>query len=65
LGQPHADRFLSWRQVRPLTGNLGRTTVWRLQRKGEFPRSYEVSPGRQAWRESDILAWQVAKTEAA
>ena len=55
------ERYLSWPQVRPLVGDIGRTTAWRLERQGLFPRSLSVSPGRRAWRESDILAWQAAR----
>jgi prophage regulatory protein len=64
----HPERYLSWPQVRPLVGDIGRTTAWRLERAGHFPKSLSVSPGRRAWRESDIVAWQAAqasKMEAA
>jgi len=59
------QRFLSWRQVRPLVGDIGRTTAWRLERQGHFPASVPVSPGRRAWREADILAWQAARVSEA
>lgn len=51
------DRLLSWRQVRDLAG-LSRTTAWRLQNAGAFPRPVAISPGRVAWRESDVAAWK-------
>lgn len=50
------DRYLSWPTVRHITG-LSRTTVWRLQRAGTFPRAAHISPGRVAWRESEVTAW--------
>ncbi len=62
------ERYLSWPQVRPMAGNMGRATAWRLERAGDFPPPVKISPGRVAWRESDILAWQAsrgAKMEAA
>lgn len=61
MSAPSPERMLSWRQVRPLVGDIGRTTAWRLERQGAFPSSLPVSPGRRAWRESDILAWQAAR----
>jgi predicted DNA-binding transcriptional regulator AlpA len=51
-----------------MAGNMGRATAWRLERAGDFPPPVKISPGRVAWRESDILAWQAsrgAKMEAA
>lgn len=54
------DRFLSWRQVRDLTG-LGRTTAWRLRRTGDFPDPVPISPGRVAWRQRDIAAWNESR----
>ena len=30
------------------------TTLWRLERSGNFPRSIQISPGRVGYRESDI-----------
>jgi predicted DNA-binding transcriptional regulator AlpA len=55
------ERLLSWPQVRPLAGDIGRTTAWRMERQGLFPKSVQISPGRRAWRESDILAWQAGR----
>lgn len=54
------DRFLGWRQVRDLTG-LGRTTAWRMRCAGDFPQPVPISPGRVAWRERDILAWNESR----
>lgn len=59
------DKLLSWPQVRPMIGDQGRTTWWRAIRRGEAPTPVRVSPGRVAWRASDILAWQVARQRAA
>ena len=54
------DRFLGWRQVRDLTG-LGRTTAWRMRQAGDFPDPVPISPGRVAWRERDIAAWNESR----
>jgi len=50
------DRYLSWPEVRAITG-LGRTTIWRLQKAGDFPKAVQISPRRIAWRASDLAAW--------
>jgi predicted DNA-binding transcriptional regulator AlpA len=57
------ERLLSWPQVRRLTG-LSRTTAWRLQKTGDFPRPVALSPHRVAWRESDLAAWRAGLTPA-
>lgn len=54
------ERFLGWRQVRDLTG-LGRTTAWRMRQAGDFPQPVPISPGRVAWRERDIAAWNESR----
>ena len=46
-------RLLSLRAVCALT-SLSRTTVYRLQDAGAFPRSVKVSPGRIAFIESEV-----------
>ncbi|MFC3077851.1 helix-turn-helix transcriptional regulator [Phenylobacterium terrae] len=54
------DRLLAWSKVREITG-ISRTTAWRLQRAGAFPAPVVVSPGRVAWRESELEAWKAAR----
>lgn len=56
---PAADRLLSWREVRSLAG-ISRTTVWRLQNAGAFPRPVMISPGRVGWREREVADWKAA-----
>ncbi len=53
------ERYLGWHDVQPLFGGISRTTAWRGVRDGWLPAPVQVSPGRKAWRTSDILAWQV------
>ena len=56
------ERLLGWPEVRRLIP-LGRTTVWRLRRHGQFPAPVRLTRTRAAWRERDILAW-LANREA-
>jgi prophage regulatory protein len=59
---PHdrPERLISFGEVHHRTG-LSRTTIWRLEGEGEFPRSVRISRGRRAWREADVSAWIEAK----
>lgn len=52
--------YLPWRKVEPRVG-ISRTTAWRLQRAGDFPKPYVVSPGRVAYRESEVEAWKASR----
>jgi predicted DNA-binding transcriptional regulator AlpA len=47
------DSLLPWVEVLARV-ELSRTTVWRLERAGTFPRRVRKSPGRVGWRESEI-----------
>ncbi|WP_309646014.1 AlpA family phage regulatory protein [Phenylobacterium sp.] len=53
------DRILPWGKVRDLAG-ISRTTAWRLQNAGDFPRPVVISRGRVGWRESEVAAWKAS-----
>ena len=36
---------------------VSRTTLWRMERAGQFPKRIQISPNRVAWLESDVDAW--------
>src|SRR2546426_3557030 len=55
--------ILGERQVRELT-NLSRTTRWRMERRGEFPKRVRLSPGRVGWRQDEIRDWIDSRTSA-
>jgi predicted DNA-binding transcriptional regulator AlpA len=52
--------YLPWKKVEPRVG-ISRTTAWRLQQSGDFPKPYVVSPGRVAYRESEVEAWKASR----
>lgn len=56
--RPVLERYLGWHEVQPLFGGISRTTAWRGVRDGWLPAPVQVSPGRKAWRASDVAAWQ-------
>ncbi len=51
------DRLLSKAEVLQITG-LSYPTIWAMMRRGEFPRSVEITLNRIAWHESDIISWK-------
>ncbi len=55
------DRILPWSQVKIICG-LSRTTVWRMQKSGDFPNCVQVSQNRVGWWQSELLAWKRART---
>ena len=54
------DRMLNIKQVTDISG-LSRTTLWRLEKSGDFPRRRQLSPRRVGWVESEVLIWLEAK----
>ena len=42
---------------------VGRTTLYRMEKAGRFPRSTYISPNRRVWFEDEIVAWQSAVDE--
>ena len=54
-----------WSKARPLFGDIGRSTAWRMIRAGKLPAPIPLSPGRVGWRETDIRAWQEKQAKRA
>ena len=40
---------------------LSRSTRWRLERDGKFPRRRRISPGASGWLESEFATWLHAR----
>jgi predicted DNA-binding transcriptional regulator AlpA len=55
-------RFFSPAKLEELTG-LDRVTIWRMQRRGTFPKYSRISPGRVGLPEADYVEWSTAKAE--
>lgn len=53
-------RYLNIRKVCDRTG-LSRSTIWRLERDGRFPKRVKLSPGRTAHVEAEIEGWIIAR----
>jgi prophage regulatory protein len=52
-------RMLSEKQVLEIVP-VGRSTLWRLERAGKFPRGVFISPNRKIWYETEVVEWQDA-----
>jgi prophage regulatory protein len=55
-------RMLSEKQVLEIIP-VGRTTLYRMEKAGRFPRGTYISPNRRVWFEDEIVAWQNAVDE--
>ena len=51
------EGFLRWPELRPLIANASRTTVWRWEKRGEFPRRCKLSRNVVGWPRASVLAW--------
>ena len=50
------SKLLTLRQVAELV-SLSRTTIWRLERSGRFPRRLQVSTKAVRWNQAEIFDW--------
>lgn len=57
---PSAERILRSKEVQKLTG-LSRTTIWRMERKNDFPARVPLTAGSVGWRLSEIEAWMKSR----
>ena len=59
-----AERMLRTGEVMARTG-LGRTTLWRLERDGGFPRRRQLVGNVVGWIEAEVDEWIAARPVAA
>ena len=53
-------RFLRFHAVRDRTG-LSRSTIWRLERRGLFPKHRRISANAVGWLEGEVNDWVLTK----
>ena len=58
----HANSLLRLPDVQKLTG-LSRSSVYRLEAAGEFPKRVRLSERATAWRENELLDWIDARPQ--
>ncbi|MGE3335720.1 MAG: helix-turn-helix transcriptional regulator [Rhodospirillaceae bacterium] len=56
LQNPGAVKLLRCEAVQERTG-LSRTTLWRMERRGEFPKRVHLTSSLVAWLEEEVVAW--------
>ena len=49
-------RYLRFKELRNRVP-LGRTTIWRMMRDGQFPRSRRIGKTAMAWLEDEVEDW--------
>ena len=62
LDKTRPRRMLNEKQVLDIVP-LSRTSIYRLEKAGKFPRSTYISANRRIWYEDEIVAWQNAVDE--
>jgi prophage regulatory protein len=51
-----SERILRTKEVVERVGK-GRTTIWREEREGRFPKRRVIGEGQVGWLESEITEW--------
>ena len=54
-------KFLGIKQVLELTG-LSRTSVWRFEKNGDFPKRRQLGPRRVGYVDSEISNWMESRS---
>ncbi len=55
-GNPGSVKLLRCEAVQERTG-LSRTTLWRMERRGDFPKRVHITSSLVAWLEDEVVAW--------
>ncbi len=63
MGTASTGRLLRLSEVRSRTA-LGRSTIYRLMRNGDFPEPLKIGDRAVRWRESEIEEWLAARPRA-
>jgi prophage regulatory protein len=56
-------KFLRFSAVRERTG-LSRSTIWRLEREGGFPKHRKISANAVGWLEQEVNEWVLWRVNA-
>jgi len=64
-----AQRIIPFEDLRPKKGiPYSKTQIWRLEKRGQFPRRVRIGPNRHGWVEDEIdqlIADRIAARDAA
>jgi prophage regulatory protein len=56
LPTQEGDRLIRLDEVKRRVG-LGKTMIYRLIKRGQFPRPYKLSPFMARWSEQEVRRW--------
>ncbi len=56
-------KFLRTNQLIEKVG-LSRSTIWRLESQGKFPKRRQIGPGAVGWLEEEIEQWMLNRPVA-
>ncbi|MCX7143777.1 MAG: AlpA family phage regulatory protein [Proteobacteria bacterium] len=54
------EKFVRWSTLQTQVG-LSRTTIWRMERAGCFPRRRQLSSNSVAWLQSEVEHWKQSR----
>ena len=61
MQHPELNKQMAWRILSAdQLGNLiplSRSTIWRMERRGDFPRRFAITSGRVGWNEQEVQSW--------
>ena len=57
-------RILDEKQLRRIIP-LSRSTIWRMEQRGKFPKRFSITPGRVGWYAPEIETWIVSRATQA
>jgi prophage regulatory protein len=63
ISRPIEPELLNFKALKVLIG-LSRTTIWRLEARGEFPARVQAGGRCVAWRRHDVYQWIYARPAA-
>jgi prophage regulatory protein len=61
---PIDDPYVSFAEFRGYGIKYTRVHILRLMRRGEFPRSHQITKNRVGWRRSDLLRFLASRPVA-
>ena len=64
LHSMHGDKILLGPRDVVLATGLSRTSIWRLESAGDFPRRRQITKQRVAWLASEVVEWARSRPTA-
>jgi prophage regulatory protein len=52
----HREQVLRWVELKEKI-RLSRSTVWRMEKAGKFPKRRQISPNSVGWLSSEVDQW--------